>query len=511
MLSGFLRCAAKSVFHHYAHCWSHCTCADTRKAFQKNLSTTISLFTRTEQVFTRVGNFPDRLAIVDDNGHYTYRDVYRYSLHLSQKIQRALECFDGDIKEQRISILCPNDVSYVVAQWATWMSGGVVVPLSGNHPAAVLEYVVQDSQSALIIVEEKYVKLVTPVAERLGVKCVLLPGYNLSQESSDNKQLERCDTAPVPDAGYVVTDWRNRGAMILYTSGTTGPPKGVLTTHGILRSQVTTLVRQWEWNQDDVILHVLPLNHFHGVINKLMCPLWVGATCVMLPEFNTRRVWDYLLKTDNTEAPRVNLFMAVPTIYAKLIEYHTKHFTQNHVKDFIYSVCQSNIRLMVSGSAALPEPILKKWKGISGHTLLERYGMTEIGMALSNPVHGVRVPGAVGTPMPGVEVRIAMENPTKNHCSYTVIAEGNSTETKVRPGMEGKEGELLVKGHSVFREYWNRTKETKESFTLDGWFKTAEVWETEVLTLDVEKAYGVVLLICSVGEIWDWAPVCGMG
>ncbi|GCB75882.1 hypothetical protein scyTo_0020411, partial [Scyliorhinus torazame] len=131
--------------------------------------------------------------------------------------------------------------------------------------------------------------------------------------------------------------------------------------------------------------------------------------------------------------------------------------------------------LMVSGSAALPEPILKKWKGISGHTLLERYGMTEIGMALSNPVHGVRVPGAVGTPMPGVEVRIAMENPTKNHCSYTVIAEGNSTETKVRPGMEGKEGELLVKGHSVFREYWNRTKETKESFTLDGWFKTGTI------------------------------------
>ncbi|XP_078068209.1 malonate--CoA ligase ACSF3, mitochondrial isoform X2 [Mustelus asterias] len=234
---------------------------------------------------------------------------------------------------------------------------------------------------------------------------------------------------------------------------------------------VTSLVKQWEWSQDDVILHVLPLHHLHGVLNKLMCPLWVGATCVMLPEFNAQRVWDYLLKT---EVPRINIFMAVPTIYAKLIAYHTKHFTHSHVKDFIYSVCRNNIRLMVSGSSALPEPILEKWKEISGHTLLERYGMTEIGMALSNPVHGVRIPGAVGTPLPGVEVRIAVETSTRNHSLNTVIAEGNSTETKVRPGMEGKEGELLVKGHSVFREYWNRTKETKESFTSDGWFKTGD-------------------------------------
>ncbi|XP_067905062.1 malonate--CoA ligase ACSF3, mitochondrial isoform X2 [Heterodontus francisci] len=477
MLSSFLSRAAGSVFHHCARYWGQHICAvrrvKTHRSLWKNLNTTTSLFTRTDQVFTRAGNFADRLAIVDDHGLYTYRDLYRFSLGISRKIQSALGCSDGDIKEQRISILCPNDVSYVVGQWASWMSGGVVVPLCRNHPAPELEYVVQDSQSTLIIVEKNYVELVTPVADRLGVKCLILPSYSLSQESSpDNGQPERCADAPVADAGYVVTDWRDRGAMILYTSGTTGRPKGVFTTHGILRSQVTSLVKQWEWSRDDVILHVLPLHHLHGVLNKLLCPLWVGATCVMLPEFNAQRVWEYLLRTGCTEVPRVNVFMAVPTIYAKLIEYHTKHFTQSHVKDFIYSVCQSNIRLMVSGSAALPEPILEKWKEITGHTLLERYGMTEIGMALSNPVHGVRVPGSVGTPLPGVEVCIAMENSTRNHSSYTVITEGNSTETKVRPGMEGKEGELLVKGHSVFQEYWNRTKETNKSFTSDGWFKT---------------------------------------
>uniref|UniRef100_UPI00398F8329 malonate--CoA ligase ACSF3, mitochondrial n=1 Tax=Pristiophorus japonicus TaxID=55135 RepID=UPI00398F8329 len=479
ILSSFLRYTSGSVFQHCVHCCGQRTCAVScakiLKNLRRNLGTTTSSFTRTEQVFTRAANFADRLAVVDGNGRYTYRDLYRRSLGISRKIQSALGCSDGDIKEQRISILCPNDVSYVAAQWASWMSGGVAVPLCRKHPAPELEYVIHDSQSALIIVEEDYVELVTPIADRLGVKCLRLPSYSLSQESSpDTVQPQRWADAPVADAGYVVTDWSSRKAMIMYTSGTTGPPKGVLSTHGILRSQVTCLVKQWGWSKDDVILHVLPLHHIHGVLNKLLCPLWVGASCVMLPEFKPQQVWEYLLRTDSTGVPRINVFMAVPTIYAKLINYHTKHFTQSHVKDFIRSVCQSNIRLMVSGSAALPQPILEKWKEISGHTLLERYGMTEIGMALSNPLGGVRVPGAVGNPLPGVEVRIAMENSTRNHSSYTVIAEGNSRETKVRHGMEGKEGELLVKGSSVFKEYWNRTKETKEAFTSDGWFKTGD-------------------------------------
>ncbi|XP_048402999.1 malonate--CoA ligase ACSF3, mitochondrial isoform X3 [Stegostoma tigrinum] len=477
MLSSFPRCAAGPVIY-CANCWSQRVCAvwivKTHHVLKRKLSTTTSLLIKTEQVFTKAGSFAERLAIVDDNGRYTYRDLYLYSLALARKIHSALGCLDGDVKEQRISILCPNNVSYVIAQWASWMSGGVAVPLCKKHPAPELEYVVQDSQSTLIIVEKNYLELITPVADRLGVKCLQLPDYSPFQESSDNGHLEKCGTAPVPDAGFVVTDWKDRGAMILYTSGTTGRPKGVLTTHGILCHQIASLVKQWEWSKDDVILHVLPLHHLHGILNKLLCPLWVGATCVMLPEFTPQRVWEYLLKTDCTEIPRINMFMAVPTIYAKLIEYHTKYFRQSHVKDFIYSMCQSNIRLMVSGSAALPEPILKKWKEISGHTLLERYGMTEIGMALSNPVHGVCIPGAVGTPLPGTEVRIVMENSTRNHSSYTVIAEGNSRETKVKPGMEGKEGELLVKGKSVFREYWNRTKETQDSFTSDGWFKTGD-------------------------------------
>ncbi|KAJ0056597.1 hypothetical protein NL108_010531, partial [Boleophthalmus pectinirostris] len=229
---------------------------------------------------------------------------------------------------------------------------------------------------------------------------------------------------------------------------------------------VHCLVSEWAWSKDDVILHILPLHHVHGIVNKLLCPLSVGATCVMLPEFHPQKVWERLL---GSKAPRVNVFMAVPTIYSKLIQYYDQHFTQSHVRDFVKAVCKERIRLMVCGSAALPLPTLQRWEEITGHTLLERYGMTEIGMALSNPLKGPRIPGAVGLPLPGVEVRITMNNSIN-----TTIAEGNHRETQVRPGLEGKEGELLVRGASVFREYWNKPQETKESFTADGWFKTGD-------------------------------------
>ncbi|KAL8195092.1 UNVERIFIED_CONTAM: Acyl-CoA synthetase member 3, mitochondrial [Gekko kuhli] len=163
------------------------------------------------------------------------------------------------------------------------------------------------------------------------------------------------------------------------------------------------------------------------------------------------QVWEHFL---DPQAPRVNVFMAVPTIYAKLTEYYDKHFSQPHVQDFVRAVCQDNIRLMVSGSAALPVPVLERWRSITGHTLLERYGMTEVGMALSNPLHGARVPdtsqpcgpqeqqlqpglfgttpgdGSVGTPLPGVKVRIATESSQREGPACTVHAEGDEHGTK---------------------------------------------------------------------------------
>nr|XP_042133751.1 malonate--CoA ligase ACSF3, mitochondrial isoform X3 [Peromyscus maniculatus bairdii] len=406
-------------------------------------------------VFIRALAFGDRIALIDKYGRHTYRELYDRSLCLAQEICRLQGCKVGDLQEERISFLCSNDVSYVVAQWASWMSGGIAVPLYWKHPEAQLEYFIQDSRSSVLVVGQEHLERLSPVAQRLGVPLLPLTPA-ICHGAAEQLVQER--------------DWRDRGAMIFYTSGTTGKPKGALSTHRNLAAVVTGLVHTWAWTKHDTILHVLPLHHVHGVVNKLLCPLWVGATCVMLPEFSAQQVWEKFL---SSEAPRINVFMAVPTIYSKLLDYYDKHFTQPRVQDFVRAVCEEKIRLMVSGSAALPVPLLEKWKNATGHTLLERYGMTEIGMALSNPLTEARLPGSVGTPLPGVEVRIVSENPQKGS-PYIIHAEGNEKETKVTPGFEEKEGELLVRGPSVFREYWDKPEETKNAFTSDGWFRTGD-------------------------------------
>ncbi|XP_033897562.3 malonate--CoA ligase ACSF3, mitochondrial isoform X3 [Acipenser ruthenus] len=435
-------------------------------------------------VFTRAAGFGDKLAIVDGNGRHSYRDLYKSSLGLARQILKVLSCGSGDLQGERISFLCPNDASYVVAQWASWMCGGIAVPLYRKHPASELEYVIQDSQSALVIENSACSSTLGPLADKLGVPCLQLPS------TLGSLKAEQGDREPSP----TITEWKGRPAMIVYTSGTTGRPKGVLTTHNNIQAMIQCLVSEWAWTRKDVILHTLPLHHVHGIVNKLLCPLWVGATCLMLPDFQPDKVWEQLLASGSSAAPRANVFMAVPTIYSKLIQYYECHFTQPHVQDFVRAICQERIRLMVSGSSALPQPVLEKWAQITGHTLLERYGMTEIGMALSNPLRGPRVPGSVGVPLPGVEVCITMENPRKDGTSYTVIAEGNNKETRVSPGLAEKEGELLVRGPSVFQEYWNRPKETRDAFTEDGWFKTVYkngvYWIMGRTSVDIIKSGG---------------------
>lgn len=403
-------------------------------------------------VFSRAPSYGNKVAIMDHSGSHTYHSLYKNSKILAGLITKALTCQSGDLQGKRISFLCANDASYTVAQWASWMCGGIAVPLYRKHPLSELEYVISDSQSSLLVAAQSFVDTLEPLAQKLGLPCLKLP--------ATSSQFE--DTQTLPED--MISDWAERPAMLIYTSGTTGRPKGVLHTHSSLQAMVQGLVSEWAWHKDDVILHTLPLHHVHGIVNKLMCPLWVGATCIMLPDFSAQKVWEQLICS---KSPMVNVFMAVPTIYSKLIEYYDQHFTQPQVQDFIRAVCKERIRLMVSGSAALPQPVLERWAEITDHVLLERYGMTEIGMALSNSYKGPRVPGAVGVPLPGVEVRIMMN-------SSIVIAEGTSKGTQVKAGLEGKEGELLVRGSSVFQKYWNKPQETEESFTEDRWFKTGD-------------------------------------
>ncbi len=233
--------------------------------------------------------------------------------------------------------------------------------------------------------------------------------------------------------------------MMLYTSGTTSRPKGVPTTHANIQAQTEALIDAWGWTAADRILHVLPLHHIHGIINVLTCALWAGATCEFLPRFEEQAVWQRL------GSGELSLFMAVPTIYNKLIEAWRSLSAEQ--QEQLSNGC-ADMRLMVSGSAALPVATLAAWEEITGHVLLERYGMTEIGMALSNPLLGTRVAGHVGQPLSNMEVR-------------RVDASGQALADEVP-------GEIQVRGPGVFHEYWGKPAATVEAFT-DGWFKTGDV------------------------------------
>ncbi len=251
-------------------------------------------------------------------------------------------------------------------------------------------------------------------------------------------QLFDCSPVPVPEIS------RERRAMILYTSGTTSRPKGVVTTHANIAAQIESLVEAWEWSSKDRILLCLPLHHVHGIINVVGCALWSGAACDMLPRFDVAAVWDRIA------GGTLTLFMAVPTVYSKLI---ADWEAASPARRAELSQACATLRLMVSGSAALPVSTLERWKEISGHTLLERYGMTEIGMALSNPLRGQRVPGSVGTPLPGVELRLV--------------------EASGMPVAPGTPGGIEVRGPAVFAEYWAKPDATREAFR-DGWFMTGD-------------------------------------
>lgn len=167
-------------------------------------------------MFIRALAFGDRIALIDKHGRHTYRELYDRSLCLAQEICRLRGCKVGDLQEERISFLCSNDVSYVVAQWASWMSGGIAVPLYWKHPEAQLEYFIQDSRSSVLVVGQEHLERLSPVAQRLGVP--LLPLTPAIYHGAAEQLVQE-------------RDWRDRGAMIFYTSGTTGKPKGALSTH----------------------------------------------------------------------------------------------------------------------------------------------------------------------------------------------------------------------------------------------------------------------------------------
>ncbi|NAS11019.1 acyl-CoA synthetase [Poritiphilus flavus] len=374
----------------------------------------------------RADNFKERTALRSDSSSLSYGEL----LDTAHIVASQLLNGRADLYESRIAFLIPPSPEYTVVQWGIWNAGGIAVPLCVLHPLPSIQYVLEDTEAEYVIAHDNYYEFLQPLQESTAVKLLHL------------------DSVLSGSGGALPEINPGRNAMILYTSGTTSKPKGVVTTHNNISSQIKTLVDAWEWEMDDHILNVLPLHHVHGIINVMSCALWVGACCEFLPKFDANKVWDIMA------SGRLSLFMAVPTIYFKLISYWDKASEEEQKQ---LSKAVSDLRLMVSGSAALPVPVLEKWQAITGHVLLERYGMTEIGMALSNSYRGERRPGYVGKPLPGVEIRL-------------VDANGKEIPS-------GSPGEIQVKGPCVFKAYWRKEQATKEAFTEDGWFKTGDMAE----------------------------------
>ncbi len=398
----------------------------------------------------RARTFGKKIAIRENASEYTYADLLRASAALAASLLQGRP----DLGEARIAFQAPAGFDYFVIQWGIWRAGGVAVPLSTSAAAAEIEHALQDSGAEAVIVMSREIATSWPLPDSSDCRLMVYTNLDATLES------------PLPEIDP------SRRAMILFTSGTTNKPKGVVTTHSNIAAQIEMLVLAWQWTADDSIPLFLPMHHVHGIINVASCALWSGACIETFAKFEMDRI------LRRVAAGAYSLFMAVPTIYVKLLEAFA---AASPVENEPVLGGFRAMRLMVSGSAALPASIFAQWHALTGQSLLERYGMTETGMILSNPYHGERRPGSVGLPLPSVEVRLKTEQ-------GTLVTS------------EDEPGEIQVRGPAVFLEYWNSPAITRSSFDGD-WFRTGDLAVMESgyyrimgrLSVDIIKSGGYKL------------------
>jgi len=412
-------------------------------------------------LFERAKGFAKRIAFAGGAHDVTAHDV-TYGELLARSAQVAAHLLAGkrDLNEARIAFAAPAGPEYAVIQWGIWRAGGIALPLNTSATVAEMAHSIDTGGVSEIVVVGSIREKVEPLTE----------GRALSLIGFEDIAFEDIAGASEVSLPELTPD---RRAMIIFTSGTTNKPKGVVTTHSNVQAQVEMLVEAWQWQPDDVIALFLPMHHVHGIINVMACALYSGARLESFAGgFDGPKIFE------RVSAQAYTLFMAVPTIYVKMIQAMESIGEAERAQ-----VAQGfkAMRLMISGSAALPDKVFETWQTLTGQVLLERYGMTEIGMALSNPVDGERRPGAVGVPLPGVEVQLVTEQGD--------VVRGEDTP-----------GEIWVRGAGVFQEYWENPKATDESFR-DGWFITGDMAVNERgsfrimgrLSIDIIKSGGYKL------------------
>jgi len=371
----------------------------------------------------------DSTAIETDTGQfYTWRDLERGSAMLANFLQ-SLDLPEGS----RIAVQVDKSVEALMLYLATSRAGLVYLPLNTAYQSAEMAYFISDAEPAVVVCGAQNFGWVSKLAFQAGSPWV----FTLNDDRTGsllNRAVHASDqhTPAVKQPGDL--------AVIIYTSGTTGRSKGAMLSHGNMLSNALVLKDYWGWRKveegGDVLIHALPIFHVHGLFVAIHGALINGSKMIWCGKFDPKFVVQAL--------PRATVFMGVPTLYVRLLA----------EPGLTAQACQ-HMRLFISGSAPLLMDTFNSWQRRTGHTILERYGMSETVMLTSNPYQGERRGGTVGAPLPGVDLRIVGE--------------------QGQPVPVGEIGDIQVKGPNVFAGYWRLPEKTAQEFTSDGFFKTGDV------------------------------------
>ena len=365
------------------------------------------------------------IAVETDNGlNYSWQDIERATamlanLLVSLKLPPA----------SRIAVQVEKSVEAMLLYLATLRAGYVFLPLNTAYQSAEIEYFIGNAEPAVVVCSSKNFGWVSKIAFKAGTQNV----FTLDDDRTGSL-LDRA--AHCSDKHTVAVKQPDDLAAILYTSGTTGRSKGAMLSHGNMLSNAQVLKDYWGWKPGDVLIHALPIFHVHGLFVALHGALLNGSKMIWCAKFDPKFVVQKM--------PEATVFMGVPTLYVRLL--NEQGLDKNAVR---------NMRLFVAGSAPLLIETFNEWQTRTGHTILERYGMSETAMLTSNPYKGERRGGTVGFALPGVTLRVQDDD-------------GKLLGTDEIGGIQ-------VKGPNVFKGYWRMPEKTKEEFTADGFFKTGDV------------------------------------
>ena len=352
---------------------------------------------------------------------------------LSRIERAAAHLLDGEasLQGRRVAILAPSSIDFVVALFGAFRAGGTAVVLSPLHPVAETSYFCDHANVDTLVVHPSLVEA--------------------ARALSGSRRALSTDALAAPIATRDLVDVPlSRDALVLYTSGTTAKPKGARITHENLAIQSKLLRQAWRWSAGDRLVHALPLHHLHGLGIAMLTALSAGAAVELLPRFEAARVWEAIAIASPGNGAREPVLMGVPTMYMRLLSAFDDGDVATQRR---WTAAARTLRLATSGSAAIAASLSSRWAQISGEPPLERFGMTEIGVGTSARIDAVRTPGCAGFALPTVELCVVDEH-------------GASLP-------HGHEGELLVRGPSVFPGYDRDDAATRAAFT-DGWFRTGD-------------------------------------